>query len=107
MDDGLLAWSRRHLGAFFEIVVTAEQVRSYKPAPAHFIEAKTRIGGATWLHAAQSYFHDVVPAHALGIPVAWINRARSSLGRAPRGPIATSRTTSSPTAGRLADWLTE
>ena len=74
VDDGLLAWTRRHLAAFFEVVVTAEQVGSYKPAPGHFTTARSLIGGQRWLHAAQSYFHDVGPARALGIPVAWINR---------------------------------
>jgi 2-haloalkanoic acid dehalogenase type II len=74
VDDDLLAWSRRHLSAFFELVVTAERVGSYKPAPGHFTAARSLIGDRRWLHAAQSYFHDVVPARALGIPVAWINR---------------------------------
>jgi 2-haloalkanoic acid dehalogenase type II len=74
IDDELLAWSRRHLAAPFDIAVTAQQVGSYKPASAHFTTARTLIGDQRWLHAAQSYFHDVVPARALGIPVAWINR---------------------------------
>ena len=26
------------------------------------------------MHVAQSHFHDIVPAHALGIPSVWINR---------------------------------
>ena len=39
------------------------------------IKSRRRIGRrATWLHAAQSWFHDVVPAHELEIPVAWVNR---------------------------------
>jgi len=74
VDDDLLAETRGHLQTPFEIVVTAEQVHSYKPASGHFLEARRRIGRARWLHAAQSWFHDVVPATALGIPVAWINR---------------------------------
>ena len=74
VDDDLLAWTRRHLAAFFDPVVTAQQVGSYKPAPGHFTAARSLIGGRPWLHAAQSYFHDVTPARALGIPVAWINR---------------------------------
>ncbi len=74
VDDDLLAWTRRHLAAFFEIVVTAQQAGSYKPGPRHFTMARDLIGGQRWLHAAQSYFHDVVPARALGIPVAWVNR---------------------------------
>jgi 2-haloalkanoic acid dehalogenase type II len=74
VDDDLLAETRRRLSVPFEILVTAEQVRSYKPAPGHFEEARRRIGGSRWLHAAQSHFHDVVPCQALGIPVAWVNR---------------------------------
>ena len=74
VDDDLLAWTRRHLAAPFEIVVTADQAGSYKPAPRHFEMARETIGRERWLHAAQSYFHDVVPARSLSIPVAWINR---------------------------------
>ena len=74
VDDDLLGETRRHFQVPFDFVVTAQQVRSYKPAHAHFIEARRRIGGARWLHAAQSFFHDVVPARRLAIPVAWINR---------------------------------
>ena len=74
VDDDLLAWTRRHLAVPFEIVVTAERAGSYKPAPRHFEMAREAIDGQRWLHAAQSYFHDVVPARALSIPVAWINR---------------------------------
>lgn len=74
VDDDLLAATRRHLRVEFELVVTAQQVRSYKPAHGHFLAARERIGGARWLHAAQSFFHDVVPARSLGIPVAWVNR---------------------------------
>ncbi len=76
VDDDLLAATRRRLTVPFEILVTAEQVRSYKPAPAHFEEARRRIGSSRWLHAAQSHFHDVLPCRALGIPVAWVNRKK-------------------------------
>jgi 2-haloalkanoic acid dehalogenase type II len=74
VDDDLLAMTRRHFSVEFDIIVTAEQVGSYKPAHNHFLEARRRAGEARWLHAAQSYFHDVVPARALDIPVAWVNR---------------------------------
>ena len=87
VDDNLLVWSRRHLLAPFEVVVTAEQVRSYKPAPGHFLAAREQIGGRRWLHAARSYFHDVMPARALGIPTAWVNRGAETApdgGRADR-----------------------
>jgi 2-haloacid dehalogenase/putative hydrolase of the HAD superfamily len=75
VDDDLLDQTRRHFTVPFDVVVTAQQVRSYKPAAGHFREAQRRIGDSVrWLHAAQSFFHDVVPARELGIPVAWVNR---------------------------------
>src|SRR5262249_54312186 len=81
MDDDVPAGTRGPLSARFDPIVTAQQVRSYKPAPGHFEEARRRLGsGVRWLHAAQSYFHDVVPAKALRIPVAWINRKAESAG---------------------------
>lgn len=73
-DDDLIAATRRHLTVDFELVITAQQVRAYKPAPAHFLAARERIGQRSWLHAAQSDFHDIIPANVLGIPNAWINR---------------------------------
>jgi 2-haloacid dehalogenase/putative hydrolase of the HAD superfamily len=82
-DDGLLAATRRHFTVPFDLIVTAQQVRSYKPGLAHFEEARRRFGGARWLHAAQSHFHDVVPARRLSISVAWINRK----GEKPAGGI--------------------
>ena len=74
VDDDLLAMTRKHFNVEFAFCITAQQVRSYKPAPGHFITARERIDGATWLHAAQSNFHDIVPTNALGISNAWINR---------------------------------
>jgi 2-haloalkanoic acid dehalogenase type II len=74
VDDDLLRATMRHFSVSFDLVVTAEQVRSYKPGHAHFNEAMARAGGKFFLHAAQSYFHDVVPARRLDIPVVWVNR---------------------------------
>ncbi len=84
VDDDLLAVTQRHLTVDFDLIVTAQQVKSYKPDPAHFKEALLRAGQKRLLHAAQSYFHDVVPTSALGIPVAWVNRKGSEIE--PGGP---------------------
>lgn len=100
VDDDLLAGTRRHFTVPFEVIVTAQQVGSYKPAPGHFVTARALIGDRRWLHAAQSYFHDVVPARAHAIPVAWINRH----GEAPSGPARPDRELR--TLTELADWLT-
>ena len=74
IDNDLLAATRRHFTVRFDVIVTAEDVKSYKPGHAHFLAARGRIGNRPWLHAAQSNFHDIVPANALGIRTAWVNR---------------------------------
>lgn len=74
VDDDLLAATLQHFPVDFDLLVTAQQVGTYKPASGHFLEARRQIGGAAWLHVAQSFFHDVEPAVKLGLPVVWINR---------------------------------
>ena len=100
VDDDLLAGSRQHFAAPFELIVTAQQVRSYKPGHAHFLAAREYIGERRWLHAAQSLFHDVRPCNELGIPVVWINRQNESIE--PGGPQPLHIV---PTLAALADWL--
>ncbi len=78
-DDDLFAATRRRLGVELDVVVTAEQVGSYKPALGHFLEARKRIGDKRWLHVAQSLYHDIAPAEALDIPAVWINRKQEPL----------------------------
>ena len=64
----------------FDLVVTAQQVRSYKPDPAHFTECERRIGGKKgWVHVAASYYHDVEPCLKKKIPVIWVNRNKQQL----------------------------
>jgi 2-haloalkanoic acid dehalogenase type II len=101
VDPDLFAETRRHFTVGFDPVITAADVRSYKPAPGHFTAAQTRVGGARWLHAAQSHFHDVAPARALGIPTAWVNRHGEPLPAGGPEPSLTVRT-----LAELADALT-
>jgi 2-haloacid dehalogenase len=51
-------------------------VSAYKPNHAHFKLFQSTFGSSadTWIHAAQSYFHDIVPTHELGITRVWVNR---------------------------------
>jgi 2-haloacid dehalogenase/putative hydrolase of the HAD superfamily len=75
IDDKLLGATRRHLRVDFDLVVTAQQVRSYKPDPAHFKEAKRRVGPKTrWVHIASGVETDVIPCIKLKVPVTWVNR---------------------------------
>ena len=89
IDDKLLGQTRRHIGLDFDIVVTAQQVRSYKPDPAHFNECARRIGGKKgWIHVASSYYHDIEPCVKAKIPVIWVNRHKESIDSTQRKPTA-------------------
>ena len=80
VDDKLLGLSRRHLRTELDLVVTAQQVRSYKPDPAHFKEAARRIGGKKgWVHIASGYNGDVAPLLQMKVPVIWVNRKGEKL----------------------------
>ncbi|WP_246267552.1 HAD family hydrolase [Nonomuraea typhae] len=73
-DRDLVSHTRRRLPVVFDAVVTAEDSLGYKPSHAHFDHFRAVHEPATWVHVAQSYVHDMVPAHALGLPRVWINR---------------------------------
>ncbi len=84
IDDKLLGQTRRHIPLDFDLVVTAQQVRSYKPDPAHFTECERRIGSKKgWVHVAESYYHDVEPCLKKKIPVIWVNRRKQQLESGP------------------------
>lgn len=95
IDDDLFALTQPKLKVNFTDVITAQQVRSYKPARRNFETALQRIAHdkAEVLHVAQSLFHDVEPAHALGIATAWINRRKDK-----QGPGATPPSSARPDA---------
>jgi 2-haloacid dehalogenase len=89
IDDKLLGQTRRHIPIDFDLVVTAQQVRSYKPDPAHFTECARRIGGKKgWVHVAASHYHDVDPCVKARIPVIWVNRGKEALDPGQRKPTA-------------------
>jgi 2-haloacid dehalogenase len=76
IDDESFAHSARKLEVAFDWVVTAQQVGSYKPALENFHRALERIQvpRERVLHVAQSLFHDIKPAHGLGLSTVWVNR---------------------------------
>jgi 2-haloacid dehalogenase/putative hydrolase of the HAD superfamily len=89
IDDKLLGQTRRHIPIDFDLVVTAQQVRSYKPEPAHFTECARRIGGKRgWVHVASSHYHDVVPCVKQRVPVVWVNRSKETLDSSQKKPTA-------------------
>ena len=89
IDDKLLGLTRRHLPIDFDLVVTAQQVRSYKPEPAHFTECARRVGGKRgWVHVAASHYHDIAPCVKARVPVIWVNRNKETLDSSQKKPTA-------------------
>ena len=89
IDDKLLGQTRRHIPLDFDLVVTAQQVRSYKPDPAHFTECERRIGSKKgWVHIAASYYYDVAPCLKKKVPVIWVNRSHDALETGQKKPDA-------------------
>ncbi len=82
IDDDLFAFSAQRLQVPFDWVITARQARSYKPSLNNFRVAFERIGvpQSRILHVAQSLYHDIVPAKALGLATVWVNRRHDKAG---------------------------
>jgi 2-haloacid dehalogenase len=96
IDRASFAHSNRRLAVEFDLIVTAEDVGSYKPTPRNFevlLERLAVLGvrKERLLHTAESLFHDHVPAKAFGLATAWIHRraAKGNFGatRAPDQPV--------------------
>lgn len=77
-DRDLIAQTRQRLPVPFDLAITAEDVSAYKPDPAHFLRFQSMHGSTaeSWIHVAQSYFHDMQPTHELGITRIWVNRQK-------------------------------
>src|SRR5215211_2368763 len=75
-DRDLLDASIAAIGVPFDLSIVASEIGSYKPAERHWRAFEGRTGRLPDVHVAQSLFHDVATANALGIPTVWINRLR-------------------------------
>lgn len=75
-DDALFAATAPELPTEFDVVVTAQRVRSYKPDLGHF-RRFAELTGATpdnWIHIANSWVHDILPASRMGLRSVWVDR---------------------------------
>jgi 2-haloacid dehalogenase len=75
-DRDIIEHSLRQIDAPIDDVVTAEDVRSYKPATPHF-ERALQVAGVPAeqiLHVAFGFKYDIGPAQELGFRSAWVNR---------------------------------
>jgi 2-haloacid dehalogenase len=78
-DEDLFEQTHRCFRQPFDLVITAERVRDYKPSLAHFrafSEASGVLPG-DWVHVACSWHHDIAPARMLGIKRVWLDRERT------------------------------
>ena len=78
-DDDLFEITHRSFKAPFDLFLTSERVRGYKPAPWHFrgFERLTGASRTGWVHVACSWYHDIEPARRLGIRRVWLDRERT------------------------------
>jgi 2-haloacid dehalogenase len=86
VDRDLIDASVGLLGVTPDLIITAEDCRSYKPAPGHWTAFQTRSGSgpARTIHVGASVYHDMIPAGALGYRTVFINRHRDPVaGAAP------------------------
>ncbi len=83
IDNDLLAQTLKHFEVSFDLLVTAEEARCYKPYPAIFSLAQEKLKSppSEIFHVAQSLFHDISPARRLGWKTCWVRRP----GRDPHG----------------------
>ena len=75
-DPDLLAASLLQIGVPIDAQITAAEAGSYKPAHGHW-QRFFEVSGADrrfHVHVGASPFHDLVPAHDLGLNAVWINR---------------------------------
>lgn len=108
VDRASFARSNEKLGVEFDLIITAEDVGSYKPNLANFealFQRLPSIGAerSRLLHVAESLYHDHEPANRLHLPSVWINRVHTSGGAsaAPKGSFQPER--QFPTLAAFAD----
>lgn len=84
--------TNQRLGVTFDAVYTAQDIGSYKPDRRNFGYLLDRmqeqgVPKAKILHVAQSLFHDHVPANALGLRSAWIDRRQDPANGGATAPV--------------------
>jgi 2-haloacid dehalogenase len=75
-DEDLFAGTRKRLPAPFDLWVTAEEVHSYKPDLPHFRKFAEKTGATkeNWIHVANSWVYDMMPAARMGLRSVWVDR---------------------------------
>jgi len=76
VDNDIIERCVKNLGVNFDYIITAEMARAYKPDLKVFEYAQEvmDLDKKQWLHAAQSIYHDIIPAKKFGLKTIWIKR---------------------------------
>lgn len=78
IDDDILQATIKQLGVEFDLLMTAQQARAYKPSAVPFQRALERLGlpPAEIAHAAFGFEYDIGPAAQLGLRTILVRRSR-------------------------------
>jgi 2-haloacid dehalogenase len=78
IDDDILTGTVKLLGVDFDLTMTAQQARAYKPSPVPFQRAleKLALPPQQVAHAAFGFEYDIGPAAELGFRTILVKRAR-------------------------------
>ena len=78
IDKDIIARTKDKIGVRFDLTVTAQEARSYKPSvrPFQLALEKLKVKSSEVLHVSSGFRYDIPPAHQLGFNTAWVNRKR-------------------------------
>jgi len=84
IDNDILARTKDKIGVRFDVTVTAQQARAYKPSirPFQLALRKLALKPDKVLHVSSGFRYDIPPARQLGLSTAWVNRKKE---KAPLG----------------------
>ncbi|HBK08774.1 MAG TPA: haloacid dehalogenase type II [Acetobacteraceae bacterium] len=93
VDRASFQATNQALGVTFDAIYTAQDIGSYKPDRRNFAYLIDRlreqgVAKEKILHVAQSLFHDHVPAQAIGLASAWIDRRHGAGGWGATAPVS-------------------
>ncbi len=93
VDRASFGESAKQLGVKFDLVITAEDVGSYKPDQRNFDHlfreiATIGVDRSDLVHVAESLYHDHVPAQNNDLPSVWIHRRADKVGSGATHPPA-------------------
>ena len=76
IDKDIIAKTKDKIGVRFDVTVTAQEARSYKPSirPFQLALEKLKVRSSEVLHVSSGFRYDIPPAQQLGLKTVWVNR---------------------------------